>query len=108
MTKIKLNLSKIKLPRIRKFNMTTFLAMLSYLNILVLIPLIAGKNRPFITFHAKQGLALLAVSVVGVFSFYLPVFPWLFTLFVLICIIFGLVNVFTSKERRLPLIGKFV
>lgn len=99
---------KIKIPRIRKINVWTILALISYLNILVFIPLLLSKKNTFIAYHAKQGFALLVVWVLFFFSFYIPVLPWIFALYILICIVYGIYNVLTSKEKPLPIIGKYV
>lgn len=98
--------AKIKKLNIRKLNWTTVLAILSYLNILVLIPLFASKNKPFVRFHAKQGMVLLAYFAVLLFSFYVPVLFYLFVLFYAVCIVAGIVNVARGGEKHLPLIGK--
>ena len=110
---MKLNFDKIKsIPaktknlNLRKFNWTTLLAVLSYLNILVLIPLLASKNRPFVKFHAKQGVVLLAYFAVSMFTLFLPAVPYLFALFYVICVICGVINVVRGGEKHLPLIGK--
>lgn len=81
------------------------LAALSYLCVLVIIPLLFGKKYDYIRFHTNQGLVLLGFWVLGVFLFWLPYVGWLVVLIWLIDLIFGLVNVFSGKERRLPLIG---
>ncbi len=99
----KLDWSKLNL---RKVNSMTILAILSYLYILVIIPIIFGSKKPFIQYHTRQGMALLIVWVLFAFSFYLPVAPWIFALFIVVCIIVGIINVVTGHERPLPLIGK--
>jgi len=95
-----------KKMKIRKFNWITVLAILSYLNILVLIPLFASKNIPFVRFHAKQGVVLMAFFALSLFTLYVPVLPYLFALFYIVCIICGIVNVARGGEKHLPLIGK--
>lgn len=82
------------------------MAALSYLCLLVIIPMIFGRKFEFTRFHVKQGIVLLGLWVFGSFLFWLPYAGWLVVFAWLILIIIGLVNVFTSKERRLPLIGK--
>jgi fumarate reductase subunit D len=98
--------SKIKHLNIRKFNWTTVLAILSYFHILVLIPLIFSKNHPFIRFHAKQGLVVLAFFALGVFSMFLPVLPWIFAGFFIFFFVFGIITVILGRERPIPLIGR--
>lgn len=98
--------AKTRKLNIRKFNWTTVLAILSYLNILVLIPLFASRNKPLVRFHAKQGVILLAFFAVTLFSFYVPALFYLFVLFYALCIIAGIINVARGGEKHLPLIGK--
>ncbi len=51
----------------------TVLAILAYLSILVIVPLVANKdNDPFVKFHAKQGLVLLIGWVIGWAVYALP------------------------------------
>jgi uncharacterized membrane protein len=99
----KLDMSKINL---RKFNWITVAGILAYLNILVLIPFFFVRKSPFVQYHVRQGLALLVVTVIFSFTFYLPLIPWIFAIFILICLIVGIANVATGRERPLPLIGK--
>lgn len=110
---MKLNFNKLKsIPanakkiKIRKFNWTTVLGILCYLNILVIIPFLTSKNKPFVRFHAKQGIVLLAYFALAMFILYLPALPYLFALFYAICIISGIVNVVRGGEKHLPIIGK--
>ena len=102
----KLKLPKLRLPRVRHLNKWTILALLSYFNILVLIPFFLGKKNSFVAYHSRQGLALFLFTAIGMFSFYLPYLPWLVILYVLVCFIYGLVNVLTSHEKPIPFIGK--
>ncbi len=83
------------------------MAAISYLNILVLVPLVLSKKHSFVAFHARQGLALAVVWAVGILLFWLPVLGWLVVFFTLVEIIIGFVNVCRGKEKPLPLIGKY-
>ncbi len=110
---MKLNLDKVKqIPsrvkkiNIRKLNWTTILALLSYFHILVIIPYLASKNKPFVRFHAKQGVVLLGFFALAFFTLYIAAIPYIMVLFYVFCIIFGLINVFRGSERHLPIIGK--
>jgi len=110
---MKFNFEKVKsIPgsvrriNIRKFNWTTVLAILSYLNILVIIPFVVSKNKPLVRFHAKQGIVLSAFYALSVFTLFLPAVPYIFALFYAICIILGIINTIRGGEKHLPLIGK--
>lgn len=84
------------------------LALLSYLNILVIIPMFLVHKDKFIKYHVKQGMALLVVWVVFGFSFFLPILPMVLAFFIAICIVIGFANVLAGKERPLPIIGNMV
>jgi len=84
---------------------------LSYLGILVLIPLLVKKESPYTQFHAKQGLVLLiawiAIWVVAI----IPILGWIVsivgTVFLFVLVIMGIVNSLSGQTKELPLIGKF-
>jgi len=105
--KIKLpNLRKVNLGNLKKPNLEVVLAVLAYLPGLMVIPLIVSlMSETFVWYHVKQGILLAVVWIVTIFSFYFPILPWLLLLFTFICLIIGVVNAITQKERPLPLIG---
>lgn len=90
---------------LRKLNLTTLLGVLAYLHVLVIFPLIFSKNKPFLQFHAKQGLLLLAFMTLGLFALYIPILSWIVIVFYAIFLIAGIINVFLGRERHLPIIG---
>ena len=98
----KLDISKINL---RKINWITVLGILSYVHVLVLIPLIFGRKSSFVQFHVRQGIALLFVWILFSLSFYVLLLPWLFAAFLLYSIVMGIVSVATGKEKLVPVIG---
>ena len=87
------------------------IALLSYLSILFLVPLLAAKEDNFAQYHAKQGLTLFIASVVGMFIGVIPILGWILAPFIsLACIILaiiGLVNVVKGEKKELPLIGQY-
>ncbi len=91
----------------KKFS-TALLAAMSYLFVLVIVSMVVGRKNEFIAFHAKQGVALLVVWVVGMFSFYFSILPWIFALIILIYVIIGIVNVVLGREKLLPVIGRLI
>ena len=84
-------------------------ALLSYLWILCLIPLILKKENRFALFHAKQGLILfigeLAVGFVGV----IPVLGWMILFFGTILFgilsLIGIVQVLIGNFWKMPVVG---
>ncbi|MDD3531790.1 MAG: hypothetical protein PHR64_00080 [Candidatus Shapirobacteria bacterium] len=95
----------------KKLDDNRVIALLSYIGILVLVPLLTAKEDEFVKFHAKQGLVLLvaaiAVGMVGV----IPLLGWLIAfvggLTCLALAVMGIVNVLNGKKKPLPLIGQF-
>ena len=104
--KFKAIIANIKFHRLRKINRITILTLLSYLHVLVIIPIIFSRRNPFIVYHAKQGLVLLSIWMIAVFSLYLPYIPFVLVIFLFSLILYGSINVFLNRSRPLPLIGK--
>ncbi len=101
------------------------IALLSYLGILFLVPLLAKKDSPFAQFHAKQGLVLFVVFILFIIMCaiiivlaWMPYIGWIFGtifmvipplggLFFLIMPILGIVNCVNGNANKMPLIGQF-
>ncbi len=95
---------------------------LSYLSILVLIPLLKKKKSDFVAYHVNQGLVLfilefcasMIISLIGlILMFAAPtlfiavnvVYGLIGALF-LVCHIIGLVHVVRHEEKKVPLFGE--
>ena len=87
------------------------IAVLSYLGILFLVPLLAAKDNEFAKYHAKQGLTLFIAEIVTWVVFVIPFVGWVIGgiawLTWIILSILGIVNVLGNKKKPLPLIGGF-
>jgi len=81
------------------------IAILSYLGLLCLVPLLAQKESKFAQFHAKQGLVLLIGEVLASFLYFAFFLGSLIHLAFLIFSIIGIVNVLNGKFEKLPIIG---
>lgn len=78
-----------------------FVAALSYLGILFLVPLLAKKDSPFAQFHAKQGLVLC----IGFFVFsFIPFFGWLANLVLLVVAIIAIIQTLSAKRFEIPFV----
>ena len=85
-----------------------YIAALSYLWILFLIPLFLKKESPFAQAHAKQGLMLFIAEMVSVLFIWLqPVHSILVFLFILISA-YGAVQALKGNPWEVPFIGKYV
>ncbi len=87
------------------------LALLSYIGILFLVPLLVVKEDELVKFHVKQGITLfIAELITGVVS-KVPFIGWLIGLvgglIWLVLSIIGILNVLSGKRQELPLIGKY-
>lgn len=92
----------------RKGMRTYFMALMSYLGVLVFVPLLMNREDEYVYFHAKQGLMIWILGILAIFMLYVPVIGKLFfsTLATLVMFysLIGLVSVMLHKAWKLPLI----
>lgn len=77
-------------------------AALSYLGILFLIPLLAKKESPFAQAHAKQGLVVCIIEVVGWVIFWIPFVGWILAVVVYAVALVALIQALMGKYWRIP------
>ncbi len=85
-------------------------AILAYIGILFLVPLLAAKDSPYAKFHTNQGLVLflfsIALGVIGP----IPVLGWIAavagSIIAFVFMIIGIVNAAQGECKPLPLIGE--
>jgi len=85
------------------------LAVLSYLGVLVLVPLLVEKKDEFVKFHNRQGLVLFICEIATLAISWFPILGWMlgfiaWILWVVLSII-GILNVLSGKKSSLPLVG---
>ncbi len=80
-------------------------AALSYLGLLVLIPLLVAKDSKYAQFHAKQGLVFLIIFFVGSLVFWIPLIGWLAWLFFVVIDIYALVQALSGNCWKAPVVG---
>ncbi len=91
------------------------MAILSYISILVLIPIFAAKDSKFARFHANQGLILFVAEIVlGIVCAalgFIPVVGWIVNAVVYLVevayMILGIVYAAQGKAKDLPIIGQY-
>lgn len=105
------------------------MSILAYLGILVLVPILAGKESKYIRFHANQGLILCLawiawVIIDGVLNAVLRAILWrglsmwnlyyttswildLVYLVIGVLAIIGIINVVNGRAKELPFVGKY-
>lgn len=88
------------------------MAVLSYIGILCLIPLLAAKESKYAQFHAKQGLVLFIIWVILGVLYAIPgvnvvmfFIGWILWLFLAILAIMGIVNSLQGKYWKMPILG---
>ena len=84
-------------------------AILAYIGILCLIPLLIKKDNKFALFHAKQGLVLFIAEVIITFIWVIPFLGWFigaigWILIPIICII-AIIQVLMGNYWRIPVIA---
>jgi uncharacterized membrane protein len=93
------------------------MAILAYLSILVIIPILMARGSKYAMFHANQGLVLaIAEVVVGVVISFLSWIPLvgiiaslvggLIGLASLVLMIFGIMSVLNGRAKKLPIVGE--
>jgi len=95
----------------KKIDDNKVIAILSYIGVLCLIPLLMKKDDKFVFFHAKQGLVLFIVEIITYFVLMIPILGWIIapiaSLIWLALSIIGIVNVLGGEMKRLPILGKY-
>lgn len=84
---------------------TRILAAISYIWILALVPLLLKRDNEFVMFHAKQGLVLFIIEVIGAFIFWIPVIGWLLWVLVVVLAIVGFLSALQGKRVELPVVS---
>lgn len=83
-------------------------AIMAYLWILCLVPLIMKRDNSFALFHAKQGLLLFVCSIFfAVFSMVpvLNIIGMIGDVCILVFSIMGILNVLVGRYWKVPLVG---
>ena len=81
------------------------MAALSYVGILVFVPLLTAKDDPFISLHAKQGLVILVGYVVAILAVnWIEVAGSILFLVLLLVNVVALVQALLGKMWRIPVI----
>ena len=98
------------------------MAVLSYLGILVVIPIIVAPDSKFVRYHANQGLMLLITSAVygALMKILALVVSWipivgaiivslasLIGVVLFVFVILGVINAAQGKAKELPIIGGY-
>jgi len=100
-----------KVPKEGKKGQVNIMAVISYIGVLCLVPLLTKEKDEFVKFHAKQGLVLFACEVITwIIIGIIPILWFLGNLagiFWLVLSIIGIMNVVKNEKKEIPIVGKF-
>lgn len=85
-------------------------AVLAYLGILFLVPLLLAKESKFARFHTNQGIILFGCYVLAYILSLIPVikyFAWIVDIALFILMLTGIINAAKGEAKELPVIGKY-
>ncbi|MDQ6991946.1 MAG: hypothetical protein Q9M31_00590 [Mariprofundus sp.] len=84
------------------------LALMSYLGVLCIVPLLMNRDDHYVNFHARQGLILWVWSVLAFLALHLPFLgKWFSSMSLMMVLVFsaiGIVSVLLRKAWRIPFI----
>lgn len=98
---------KLSPEEIKDAEANKMVAALSYIWILCLVPLFLKRDSKFAQFHAKQGLMLFVVEIVGGLVFWIPLFGWALAMALFLLSIYSIVQVLEGKYWEIPTIGEY-
>lgn len=78
------------------------MAAISYVWILCLVPLLLKRDSKFAQAHAKQGLVLFIVEVVGSVVFWIPLLGWLLWVLVVVSAVAALIKALQGEFWSIP------
>ena len=88
------------------------LAILAYIGILFLVPLLAAPKSKFARFHANQGLVLFLAELITSVACAVPFVGWfaggVMSIIVVVLAILGIVAAAKGEMKELPIIGKYI
>ncbi len=79
-------------------------AALSYVWVLVLVPLLTKRDSEFAQFHAKQGLILFIIEILAGFVFWIPIIGQLIALVLLVAAVMGVYKSLNGEWWKMPYI----
>lgn len=88
------------------------LAVLSYLNFLVIVPLFVRNEDEFVKRHLKQGLFLSLTLILLPYVLIIPLLGWVigavwFFVWLFLWLI-ALISAILGREKPIPLVGRFL
>jgi len=78
------------------------IAALSYAWILCLVPLLGKRDSKFAQFHAKQGLVLFIIEIIGSLLMWFPIFGQLLMLLLVVVSVMGIIKTLNGEWWKVP------
>ncbi|MBI4021768.1 MAG: hypothetical protein HY372_00240 [Candidatus Andersenbacteria bacterium] len=95
-----------KLKDVTGLDESRLMAALSYVGVLVLVPILVRKDDPFVRWHAQQGMVLLAGIILALLAAaWIAVVGNVLFLLLLIADIIALVQALLGRRWKIPVIG---
>ncbi|MFW6149883.1 MAG: DUF4870 domain-containing protein [Atribacterota bacterium] len=98
-------------PNMFKNEKKDSMAILSYIGILCLVPLLGRKENKFTQYHAKQGFVLFIAEIATILIAWIPIIGWFIGMIAwivwLVLSIIGIMNVVNGEKKPLPVLGQF-
>lgn len=85
------------------------LAVMSYLGVLSLVPLVMNRDDSYVQFHARQGVVLWMWEVLAIYTLLVPAVGQFFfrfsSLACLVLSVIGVLSVLLGRAWKFPIIG---
>jgi uncharacterized membrane protein len=82
-----------------------FVAALSYLGILVFIPLLLKRDSAFVRMHSAQGVLMLVVWMIAIFLIWIPIIGWLIGIALALAQLIALITCLQGGFWEVPVVG---
>ncbi len=88
-----------------------FLAAISYIWILCLVPIVMKNKDEFVMHHAKQGLVLFIAEIALWIIGFIPFCGWIISFFgfwlVLVLSLAGIIKTLSGEKWEMPILGQY-
>jgi uncharacterized membrane protein len=100
-------MTQVQETKDRDVDQNKVMAAISYVWILCLVPLFLKRHSKFCQFHAKQGLVLFILEVLGWLIFWVPLVGWLLFIYIIVMAVLGIMNALQGNYWEMPALGKY-
>ncbi len=96
---------KEEVKAVAKTSDSNILAALSYISIVSIVMYVIKKDDAYVMFHAKQGMVIFALSIIGTFTIPLFGLGFLINLLTLVLVIVGAIKAYQGEKYKFPVIS---